>query len=330
MRSIYVACWFSFVFTLLAVTSELSAQHAPSDGAAARSAGSPSRTSWGDPDLQGIWTNTNELGVPLERPQRFSGRSHSDITPGDLEEVAREINQRRRQNPENGAFGGLTAVAGFDLRPSRAWLLIDPPDGRIPALTPAGQDRQAAFEARLRAAPESAAGLNLWYRCISIGVPRSMMPSQDGAPYRIVQAPGIVVISYERMHEARVIPLDGRPHVGDAIRSYMGDPRGHWEDGSLVVETTNFKGAFQMTSAASEKLLVTERFTPISAQAIQWSVTVEDSSAWAQPWTFSMPLTKTTEQLFEDGCHEGNYTIRNILSGARAEERAAGASTGPR
>jgi hypothetical protein len=324
IRPFRVACSIGFVLALAAVTSELSAQLAPSDRAATRSAWSPGQTPWGDPDIQGVWTNVDEFGVPLERPQRFSGRSHSDITAGDLEEVARELNQRRRQNPENSAFGGLSALAGFDFTtaPSRAWLLIDPPDARIPPLTPAGQSRQVAFEARMRAAPESAASLNSWYRCISLGVPRSMMPSRDGAPYRIVQAPGIVAISYERMHEARVIPLDGRPHVGDAIRSYMGDPRGHWEDGSLVVETTNFKGEFQMTSAASAELRVIERFRPVSAEALEWSVTVDDPSGWERPWTFSMPLARTAEQLFEDACHEGNQTIRNILSAARAEEKA--------
>jgi hypothetical protein len=145
-----------------------------------------------------------------------------------------------------------------------------------------------------------------------------------------VQAPGIVAISYERMHESRVIPLDGRAHVGEAIRGYMGDPRGHWEDGSLVVETTNFKGAFQMTSAASDKLRVIERFTPVDEQTIEWSVTLDDSSAWETPWTFAMRLSKTTEQLFEDACHEGNYVIRNILSGARSEQRAAGTSADTR
>jgi hypothetical protein len=277
-------------------------------------------TPWGEPDLQGVYTNIDEIGVPLEQPERFRGRALAEITPSELADSAREINERRRRNFESGnAFRGLTATDRFDLAPSRPWLVVE---GRIPPLTAAGRQRQADFEASLQAPPENAASLNLWYRCISLGVPRSMMPSQDGAPYRIIQAPGIVAIVYERMHEARVIPVDGQPHVADAIRGYMGDARGRWEDGSLVVETTNFKGRFQMTSAASDHLRVIERFTPIDAGTLEWSVTLDDPSAWERPWTFAMRLTKTTEQLFEDACHEGNYPIRHILNAARAAEAA--------
>ena len=281
----------------------------------------PARTPWGDPDLQGVYSNTDEFNVPLERPDRFKGRRLEDITAEELAEFTRQSNEDRRQAfDRNNAFRGL-AVGNFDLRPSRAWLVVDPPDGRIPPPTKEGQQRQAAFTARLNAAPESAEALNLWYRCISLGVPRSMMPSQDGAPYRIVQAPGLVTIVYERMHEARIIPVaGGSRRLGPDIRSYMGSGRGRWENNTLVVETTNFKGEFQMTSAASKDLRVVERFTPVASGALEWSVTIDDPSGWTRPWTFAMLLKETKEQLFEDACHEGNYTIRNILSAARAEE----------
>jgi hypothetical protein len=201
--------------------------------------------------------------------------------------------------------------------------VVDPPDGRIPPLTPLGQERSRAFAARNAQPPASAADSNLWYRCITIGVPRSMMPMVDGAPYRIVQSPGYVVIQYEIMHEARVIPLDGRPHVGAPITAYMGDARGHWDGATLVVDTTNFKGEFGMTSAAGKDLHIVERFAPTAGGNLEWSVTIDDPSGWTRPWTFSTPLTKLDERQgpLENACHEGNYPLRNLLSAARAEDR---------
>jgi hypothetical protein len=282
----------------------------------------PPRTPWGEPDLQGVYTNTDELNIPMERPDRFVGRKLEDVAPEELADFARQSNEARRLNFEqNNAFRGLTAVDRFILNPSRAWLVVDPRDGKIPPLTVEGQERQATFTARLNQPADSAEALNLWYRCISLGVPRSMMPSIDGAPFRIVQAPGIVAIVYERMHEARVIHLESLQPIGQNIRKYMGAARGHWESSTLVVETSNFKGEFQMTSPASKGLRVVERFTPVAPRSVEWSVTFDDPSGWTRPWTFSMLLTQTREQLFEDACHEGNYVIRNILSAARAEEK---------
>jgi hypothetical protein len=297
----------------------------------ASSAWTVPRTPWGDPDLQGVYTNIDELNIPLERPARFEGRLVSDISPEELASFARESNeQRQRAFEQNNAFRGLTAVDRFDLRPSRPWRIIDPPAGRVPALTSEGQERQAAYAASVRQPADRPDSLTLWYRCISLGVPGTMLPSVDGAPYRIVQAPGIVAIAYERMHESRVIPTDGRAHVANVIRMYAGDARGRWEGESLVVETTNFKARFLLTSAASDKLRVIERFTPLSPDALEWSVTFDDASAWTSPWSIAMRLTRTVEAMFEDACHEGNHTVRNILSGARADERASAArSRGP-
>jgi len=281
----------------------------------------PLRTPWGDPDLQGVFSNENEVRVPLERPERFAGRSLESITARELDELGRDLNESRRQQAESQAFGGLSPQR-FDLKPTRAWLIVDPPDGKIPSLTPLGRQRARAFAARTAQTPASAADWNLWYRCISIGVPRSMMPMVDGAPYRILQSPGYVVIQYDIMHEARIIPVDPRPHVGPAIIGFMGDARGRWDGDTLVVETTNFKGEFQMTSAASRDLRIVERFTPVEGRNLQWSVTIDDSTGWTRPWTFAMPLTRMPDDQgpLENACHEGNYTLRNILSAARAEE----------
>jgi hypothetical protein len=317
-----------FLTAVLLLAAHASAQsrgsssHPPSAASKSAKPWIPASTPWGEPDLQGIYSNTDELNIPLERPEQFAGRTLAEVTAAELAEFARASNEERRQTFEQNPFRGLTAVDRFDLKPSRRWLVVDPVDGKVPPLTVEGQRRQAAFAARQNGPADSPEALNLWYRCISLGVPRSMMPSVDGAPFQIVQAPGVVAIRYERMHEVRVIRLDGAP-IGSGIRQYMGVSRGHWEGKTLIVESTGFKGENQMTSPASKNLRVLERFTPVAAGRLEWSVTFEDSAGWTRPWTLSMLLTSTTEQLFEDACHEGNYALRNTLSGARAEEQTA-------
>ena len=155
-----------------------------------------------------------------------------------------------------------------------------------------------------------------------------MLPVIYGNSFQIVQAPGYVAIRYEMIHEARVIPMDGRPHAPAKIRTYMGDPRGHWEGNTLVVETTNFTnrtaiGVNGNGTFNSEALRLVERFTPLSAGVVEWKVTVEDPATWTRPWTFALNLTRDeTQGVFEYACHEGNYAMHNILSAARAEERA--------
>ena len=155
------------------------------------------------------------------------------------------------------------------------------------------------------------------------------MPAIYGSSYEIVQGPDCVAIIYEMIHETRVIPLDGRPHVGKGIASYMGDARGHWEGDTLVVETTNFKDQIAYRNANGATLRLVERFTPVGPSTVEWSVTVDDPATWTRPWTFAMNLTKkdASQQPFEYACHEGNYGLRNILSGARAEERARAAAS---
>ena len=281
------------------------------------------RTPWGDPDLQGVFSNEHEIGVPMERPERFAGRTLDSITPAELADFARELNEsRQRRFSDNAAFAGLSPQR-FGLKPTRPWLIVDPPDGKIPPLTALGEQRRRAYAERVARVPAAAQDSNLWYRCISIGVPRSMMPMEDGAAYRIVQSPGYVAIQYEMMHEARVIPVDGRRHLGPAIGMYMSDARGHWDGDTLVVETTNFKGEFQMTSAAGKELRIIERFKPEASGSLEWAVTIDDPTGWTRPWTFAMPLERVAEDQgpLENACHEGNYTLRHILSAARAEEQ---------
>jgi hypothetical protein len=148
------------------------------------------------------------------------------------------------------------------------------------------------------------------------------MPAIYGSSYAIVQAPGVVAITYEMVNETRVIPLDRRPHVGAPIRSYMGDARGHFEGDTLVVETTNFTDKIPYRGSSPD-LKIVERFTPVAPGIVQWAVTLDDAATWTRPWTFAMNLTQTEAPPFEYACHEGNYAMRNILSIARAEEEAA-------
>jgi hypothetical protein len=202
--------------------------------------------------------------------------------------------------------------------------VIDPPEGKIPALTPEGQRRQgqagrrgSSFGGGPFNGPED---LSLYDRCITRGYPGSMLPAIYGDSYQIVQAPGYVAIRYEMIHETRIIPLDGTPHAGPAIRTHMGDARGHWEGNTLVVETTNLPDP-AYRNANARTLRITERFTRVSPDKVDWAVTIDDPTTWTMPWTFAVPLTTNpAEPVFEYACHEGNYAVKNILSGARAEE----------
>jgi hypothetical protein len=291
------------------------------------------RTPWGDPDLQGQYSNKYETSTPFERPKEFEGRRIADVKP---EELAAAIAKRQADTLERAKyFGGdpegrIGNSAEFrDIyeitKGSRPWFVVDPADGTIPPLVP---------EARARIAAQPRVGsfgngpfnshldFSLWERCITRGLPGSMLPGQYGNSYEIVQAPGIVAIRYEMVHETRVIPLDGRAHASRSLPMDMGDGRGHWEGDTLVVETTNFKGRSAYRNANPDRLKLVEKFTRTRANTIEWSVTVDDPSTWTRPWTFAIPLTATDkEPVFEYACHEGNQAIFNILNGARAAEK---------
>jgi hypothetical protein len=297
--------------------------------AAAKAYAAP-KTPWGDPDLQGIYTNKDESGIPFERPSQFAGKSNADVDDVELRELIEE--RAKAAVARAPGIGGADTGAGpthwyenYGAKNSRAWLMVDPPDGTIPPPTAEANARNAE-RARLRGGrgpADSPEDRSLYDRCISRGIPGSMMPAIYGNSYEIIQSPGWVAIRYEMIHETRLIPLDARPHVKSGIQSYMGDARGHFEGGTLVVETTNFKPA-SAYRGASEHLTLVERFTPKAAKTVEWSVTAEDSHTWARSWTFAMNLTKdATQPIFEYGCHEGNYGLRDILSGARADEAVA-------
>jgi hypothetical protein len=291
----------------------------------------PPRTPWGDPDLQGNFTNKYEQSTPFERPPEFEGRRVDEIRGAELAAIL-DARQRLVDERPTGVGPDVFRDPLDVTKASRAWLVVDPPDGRIPPMTDRARQRIAAREiANGRARNASSFGngpfdgpedLSLFDRCITRGVPGSMLPFLHGNSYQIVQTPGAVAIRYEIMHEARMIPLDGRPHAGSGIRLDMGDSRGHWEGESLVVETTNFTERSAYRSARPETLRVIERFRRTSRTTIEWAVTIDDPDTWTRPWTFAMPLTvNDREAVLEFACHEGNYALANILSAARAGGR---------
>jgi hypothetical protein len=305
--------------------------------AASASAQSASpRTPWGDPDIQGNYTNLWEAGTPFERPEQFAGRRLEDVSREELLKMRLAIQDRTREEQLAGEIGGTRWIwldSHNHAKGSMPWFVVDPADGRIPAVTAEARARQAARAAARKASgrgpADSYTDRSLYDRCITRGLPGSMMPAIYGNSYRIVQAPGFVAITYEMIHETRIIPLDGSPHLPGRLRHWMGDARGHWQGDTLVVETTNFRDETAYRGSNPATLKIVERFTRIAPDKVRWAVTLDDPSTWTRPWTFAMPLTvDDSEQLFEYGCHEGNYAMVNILGGARAEEKAAAAQQG--
>ena len=288
------------------------------------------KTPWGDPDLQGIYTNKDENNTPFERPKDLAGKRLSDFGPN---EMAALVKQRLEAAASQAASIGGTADNDTGAGPphwyehleatnAQPWLVIEPDDGMVPPLTQAARDRASARQAarKGRGPSDSYMDRSLYDRCISRGVPDVMRPIIYGASYDITQAPGWVVIRNEMIHDARVVPLDGRPRLSPKIRNYMGDARGWWEGDTLVVETTNIHDAM-LYRGASSGLKVTERFTPVSANVISWTARMEDPTTWERPWAIRMPLKRDDSQaIFEFGCHEGNRGLENILRAARAED----------
>jgi hypothetical protein len=316
---------------MAAVAARASAQTATTAGAGKPYV--PPRTVWGDPDIAGPYTNNDESLIPLERPAPLDGRRLDDISPAELERLIKERNDERVEADRNRAElrSPLHWFENHSPRNSRAWLVTDPPDGKVPPLTAEAQQRAAA-RAAARAGRGPADGpedRSLYDRCITRGIPGSMMPAIYGNAYQIVQGKGYVGILYEMVHEARIIPVEGqrasadasaRRHPGSTIRMYMGDAKGRWDGNTLVVETTNFtdRTAYR---GSSEHLKIVERFTPIGPATLEWSITFDDAHTWPRPWTFAMNLTKKDDaRPFEYACHEGNYGMVNMLSAGRAED----------
>ena len=294
------------------------------------------RTPWGDPDFQGNFTNLYEAGTPLERPDQFAGKKLGDVTSEELKAFKKNIQEttiQRFETPFDAPSNWWQVAFRLDAS-AQAWMITDPEDGKVPAMTPEGQQRVAAAQrarfATGRGPADSYEDRSLYDRCITRGFPASGMPTIYGNSSRIVQGPGYIAIQYEMIHETRVIPIDRAPraHVSKSLHLDMGDARGHWEGDTLVVETTNFTARSVYRNANPDTLKVTERFTRVAPDKVRWSVTLDDPKTWTRPWTFSMPLTMSDAepiQLYE--CHEGNYGLRNILSAARAEERSEAAGT---
>jgi hypothetical protein len=296
------------------------------------------RTSWGEPALEGTYTNKDEFGTPFERPDDLAGKNRNEFGPEQLAELmkARTAQGRAIAGRIGGSADNDTGAGPphwyeyLDAINARPWLVSEPADGKVPALTDAGKER--AQKARLAFAksesPDTYTQLGLYQRCMTIGLPGSMMPMIYGNAYSITQSPGIVAIQYEMVHEARVIPTDGSSHLAPALGFYMGDARGHWEGDTLVVETTNIREASAYRNAGPN-LKITERFKPVDRDTLSWEVRFEDPATWTAPWAFEMPLKRKADAApFEYACHEGNLGLHNILSAARAADRAAAGKRG--
>lgn len=293
----------------------------------------PPRTPWGDPDIQGTYTNADENGTPMEQPADLAGRRLEEF--GEKEMAALRQERQRRAQDRAASIGG-TQEEDTGAGPShwyehltaanaQPWLVFDPPSGKIPPVNAAARARADARRGGRgsRGEADSWEDRSLYDRCISLGVPGSMTPMIYGNAYDITQGPGLVAIRYEMIHEARVIPIGDQPRVASAIRPYMGEARGHWDGNTLVVETRNIN-PLTAYRGASEKLTITERFIPVGPDTLRWEIRFTDPDTWDQSWAYGMPLKRDAEHApFEYACHEGNRGLANILSAARAEEAAA-------
>ena len=302
--------------------------------APAGASGTAPRTAWGDPDLQGIWNNNTV--VPLQRPVDLADKQ--ELTS---EEVAVRFHDRAsglfpQDHADSTTDTSLGPTKGgvsynefwfeWGQDTNRTSLIVDPPDGRLPAATPEEEARQRLrTDSYVGARFDTLEDFNTFDRCITRGLPGAMMPGFYNHNYHILQTPDYVVLVVEMIHDARVIPLDGRPSASPRIRQWMGDSRGRWEGDSLVIETTNFNDKILRRGGTvlggDTRMRVVERLTRVDAETIDYQVTVTDPTIWTAPWTASIPMNRRSEgTLFEYACHEGNYGLMNILTGARAQE----------
>ena len=292
----------------------------------------PTRTAWGDPDIQGTWTN--ETITPFERPVAMANKPF--LTPA--EAVALEARAAQQQDNADSAAARPGDVGSYN----QAWfdsgskvvstlqssLVVDPPDGRVP-LRPETLKQREEYDARNAEAPEF---MSPWDRCITRGIPGGFFPAGYNNGYQIFQFPGYVLIHYEMIHAARIIPTDGRAHRSAHLRSWDGDSVGHWDGNTLVVDVTNYNGkGWIATNAAagrmrgvlqSDALHVVERFTRVSANTIHYDVTVDDPKMYTRPWKLAIPLERDEAyQLYEYACHEGNHAVENVLRAGRIADR---------
>jgi hypothetical protein len=299
----------------------------------------PPRTAWGDPDLQGIWNIATS--TPLQRPGNVAGKEVlSDEEASEFaEQLAHDLNRDRRdggaQVDVNRAYNEhwMDARRLLATEDRRTSLIVDPPDGRIPALVPLTPQREAVRTARTEATARFNAGLpasyldgSLVFRCIIRTDRPPYLPTIYNNTYQILQSPGLVAISVEMIHSTRIIPVDGRPHIGNRLKQWLGDSRGRWEGDTLVIETSNFRrdDGVVYGNADPETFRITERLTRVGAETIAYEFTVQDPRTWTRPWTAMIPWNKTSDQLYEYACHEDNFDMVHMLAGARDRERRGG------
>ncbi len=297
----------------------------------------PKRTPWGDPDVSGNFTTKDEANTPFERPDKWAGRRIEDITPAEMEKA----NEERRHAalasapyPGGGsrALGVAIAVPihwfdSLDTVNARPWLVIDPPDGKVPPLTDAARKRAeaAAIARRGRGTADSFTDRSLTDRCISGTISASRTAGLYGNSMQILQTKDYVAIRYEGFHETRMIPIEGRaasrPRVSQALASIQGDAIARWDGETLVIDTTNYNGRMSVRGS-SGRLHTIERFRRVAPNKVEFAATFEDPDTWTRPWSFMMPWTEDdTQAIYAYECHEGNYGLRNILSAGRSDDR---------
>ena len=292
------------------------------------------KTAWGEPDLQGVWSSTAELSVPFERNAAYGDRQW--LTDAEFEQRLKQTaTQIESDNAEftvdnadttnAGAVGSATSPPPHWLERGetshRTSLVIDPPDGHVPPMTAEGRQRLVATPLPLGNGPfDGPEQMSMWVRCIGRGVPSAMFPTVYNANTRISQGPGYVGISYEMIHDTRMIPTDGRAHVRPNIRLLNGDSTARWDGDTLVIDATNFTGRLPYRGS-SDALHLTERFRRIEKDVVRYEVTVDDPKTWTRPWTAALDLRRQAGGMFEYACHEGNYSMLNILKGSRAADR---------
>jgi len=285
------------------------------------------RTADGQPDLQGVWDY--RTATPLERPTEFKGKEIlTDAEVADYERrAAARADGRPPDDPRTDPSVHSPAWLDYGKKVvggNRSSLIVDPPDGRIPPMTADAQKRETARRAANgnHGPADGPENRSLWERCITRGLPEGVLPAGYNNNIEIFQTSGYVVVLMEMIHDARIVPLDGRPHLPKGITQWMGDSRGRWEGDTLVVETTNFSSGTNFRGA-SEHLRLVERFARTDANSIDYRFTVEDASTWTQPWTVALPLVRNDGRVYEYACHEGNQGLLNILSYARTLEKDA-------
>ena len=335
-----------FVLGLTALLAVAQGQGAPQTSLAkatsSKQTWAPPRTSDGHPDLQGFWANNN--ATPLERPKELAGRAtlsdeelaamkkkahelfggNGDAAFGDtvyLTVLANVLGTKTGFKSTDGETGDYSSVWTVERDwENRTSLITDPPDGRLPAMTPDAQKRREAARAAMARPATGPGDRSLAERCLTYGSPQLTAGYQSY--YQIVQTPEWVMIMTEMIHDAREIPLDGGPHLSSAVQQWLGDSRGHWEGDTLVVDTTNYKPRAFM-SVSSEKLHVTERFSHSGPETLKYEIRIDDPGTWTKPWSLMIQLRHSPDPVYEYACHEGNEGLAGILAGARAEEAAA-------